>query len=187
MGIARSGAIGEICSVEACFTKLENPNNRELTDLETGGSFTELGSYVILPIIKLLGSEWTDLRFESIKGKNGLDLFTKAHFAFPNAMATATCGLGVKSEGKLLISGTKGYIVVDAPWWKTSYFEIHREDPNDVEKFSDRFLGDGLRYEVSDFLSTINGVSRSDFKLRRKESVVIAGVMEKFLKENGRG
>lgn len=184
LGIARSGAIGEIRSVEACFTKLEKPDSRELTDLQCGGSFTELGSYVVLPIIKLLGSEWTDLRFESIKGENGLDLYTKAYFTFPGAMATATCGLGVKSEGKLLISGTTGYIVVDAPWWKTSYFEVHREDPNDVEKFSDRFLGDGLRYEVSDFLSTINGISRSDFKLRRKESVVIAGVMEKFLKEN---
>lgn len=184
LGIARSGAIGEIRGVEACFTKLENSQNRELTDLECGGSFTELGSYVLLPIIKLLGSEWTDLRFDTIKGANGLDVFTKAHFTFPEAMATATCGLGVKSEGKLLISGTKGYIVVEAPWWKTNYFEVHREDPSDVEKFSDRFLGDGLRYEVSDFLMTINGVSRSDFKLRRKESVVLAGVMEKFLREN---
>lgn len=184
LGIARSGTIGEICNVEACFTKLEKPDSRELTDLKYGGSFTELGSYVVLPILKLLGKDWTDLRFDTIKGKNGLDIFTKAHFVFPGATATATCGLGVKSEGKLVISGTKGYIVVDAPWWKTSYFEVHREDPNDVEKFSDRFLGDGLRYEVSDFLMTINGVSRSDFKLRRKESVVIAGVMEQFLQEN---
>ena len=77
-----------------------------------------------------------------------------------------------------------GYIVVEAPWWKTTYFEIHREDPNEVEKFSAHFLGDGLRYELSDFLSTINGSSRSDFKLTRKESVALAGVMEQFLKEN---
>ena len=76
--------------------------------------------------------------------------------------------------------------MVDAPWWKTSYFEVHRENPGDVEKFSDRFLGDGLRYEISDFLSAIHGVSRSDFKLRRKESVAIAGVMERFLREAGR-
>lgn len=184
LGIARSGAIGTICNVEACFTKLEDPNSRELTDLRYGGSFTELGSYVLLPIIKLLGTEWLDLRFDSIKGENGLDIFTKAQFTFPGAMATATCGLGVKSEGKLLISGTTGFIVVEAPWWKTVYFEIHREDPNDVEKFSDHFLGEGLRYEVSDFLSVINGTSRNDFKLTRKESVVLSGVMEQFLREN---
>ena len=184
VGMARNGTIGEIRNVEACFTKLERPDSRELTDLQYGGSFTELGSYVLLPIIKLLGMEWTEVRFDSIKGDNGLDLFTKAHFRYPNAMATATCGLGVKSEGKLVVSGTTGYIVAEAPWWKTSYFEVHREDPNDVEKYTDRFLGDGLRYEISDFLSAIHGVGHSDFKLRRKESVAIAGVMEQFLKEH---
>lgn len=184
LGIARSGTIGTICNVEACFTKLVGPDSRELTDLRHGGSFTELGSYVLLPIIKLLGTQWTDLRFDSIKGGNGLDIFTKARFIFPEAMATATCGLGVKSEGKLLISGTTGYIVAEPPWWKTTYFELHREEPNDVEKFSDRFLGDGLRYEISDFLSVINCTSRNDFKLARKESVVLAKVMEQFLREN---
>lgn len=170
--------------MDACFTKLADPGSRELTDLEWGGSFTELGSYVLLPIIKLLGTQWSQLRFDSVKGENGLDLFTRAQFLYPGGMACATCGLGVKSEGKLVISGTTGYIVVEAPWWKTTYFEIHREDPNEVEKFSAHFLGDGLRYELSDFLSTINGSSRSDFKLTRKESVALAGVMEQFLEEN---
>lgn len=184
LGVAGSGVVGTIRSVEACFTKLESPASRELTDLQYGGSFTELGSYVLLPIIKLLGTGWSQIRFESIKAENGLDLFTKAHFTFPGAMATATCGLGVKSEGKLIISGTTGYIVVEAPWWKTTYFEVHRENPNDIEKFSDRFMGDGLRYEISDFLSAISGSSRSDFKLTRKESVALAGVMEKFLKRD---
>lgn len=184
LGIAGSGTIGTIRGVDACFTKLADPGSRELTDLEWGGSFTELGSYVLLPIIKLLGTQWSQLRFDSVKGENGLDLFTRAQFLYPGGMACATCGLGVKSEGKLVISGTTGYIVVEAPWWKTTYFEIHREDPNEVEKFSAHFLGDGLRYELSDFLSTINGSSRSDFKLTRKESVALAGVMEQFLKEN---
>lgn len=184
LGIAGSGTIGTVRGVDAFFTKLADPGSRELTDLEWGGSFTELGSYVLLPIIKLLGTQWSQLRFDSVKGENGLDLFTRAQFLYPGGMACATCGLGVKSEGKLVISGTTGYIVVEAPWWKTTYFEIHREDPNEVEKFSAHFLGDGLRYELSDFLSTINGSSRSDFKLTRKESVALAGVMEQFLKEN---
>ena len=89
----------------------------------------------------------------------------------------------MKSEGRLLIAGTKGYIVAEAPWWKTKYFEVHYEDPGKVEKFSDRFLGEGLRYEISDFLSMINGSSKNEFKLTRGESMAIAGIMETFLKE----
>ena len=83
-----------------------------------------------------------------------------------------------------VISGTTGYIVVEAPWWKTAYFEVHHENPNDVEKFSERFLDDGLRYEISDFLSMINGSNKSEFKLTRGESIAMAEVMEGFLREN---
>ena len=184
LGIACSGAIGSIRNVEACFTKLEKEENRELTDLKYGGSFTELGSYCMLPIIKIFGDEFTQVRFDTINGENGLDLFTKASFVYPNGIGTVTCGLGVKSEGRLLISGTKGYIVTEAPWWKTTYFEVHHENPNEVEKYSDRFQGDGLRYEISDFLSMINGSNKSEFKLTRKESVAMAEVMERFLIEN---
>lgn len=184
LGIACSGMIGNIRNVEACFTKLESPERRELTNLKYGGSFTELGSYCMLPIMKIFGEEYTQVRFDTINGDNGLDLFTKVSFKYPNGIATATCGLGVKSEGRLLIAGTKGYIVAEAPWWKTTYFEVHHENPNDIEKYSDRFLGDGLRYELSDFLSMINGSSKSEFKLTRSESVAFADVMERFLKEN---
>ncbi|NLM20327.1 MAG: Gfo/Idh/MocA family oxidoreductase [Peptococcaceae bacterium] len=183
LGIALSGVIGNIRDVEACFTKLEDPLSRELTDLKYGGSFTELASYTLLPIIKLLGCNYQDICFSTIKGKNGLDLYTKAFFKYPNAMATAKCGLGVKSEGQLIISGTAGYIVVDAPWWKTKSFEVRYENPDEVEKYSSRFIGDGLRYEISDFVSMINGNKKSAFKLTPAESIAMAGIMERFLEE----
>lgn len=187
MGIACSGLIGSIRGVDACFTKLEKPDSRELTDLAYGGSFTELGSYVVLPVIKLLGSDYEAVRFETIRGKNGLDIYTKAYFKYPNGLASSVCGLGVKSLGQLLISGTSGYITVDAPWWKTSYFEVHHENSKQVEKYSERFLGDGLRYEIRDFVLRINGSSKNEFKLRRHESIAIAAIMEKFLQEHRKG
>lgn len=187
LGIACSGIIGNIRCVEACFTKLERPDSRELQDTKYGGSFTELGSYCLLPILKLFGHDYQEIRFETIEAENGIDLYTRAYLRYRNGLATASCGLGVKSEGKLLISGTTGYIVAEAPWWKTGYFEVHHEDPNEVERFSERFLGDGLRYEICDMLSRINGDTRKDFKLTRGDSETMAGIMEQFLTECGRG
>lgn len=183
LGIACSGAIGSIRGVEACFTKLEDENTREFKDKEYGGSFTELGSYCLLPILKLLGQEYQEVRFESIEDESGIDLYTRAYIRYDKGLATATCGLGVKSEGKLLVSGTTGYIVAEAPWWKTTYFEVHHENPNDVERFSERFLGDGLRYEICDMLSMINGDTKRDFKLTRGDSETMAGIIEQFLLE----
>ena len=186
LGIACSGTIGSIRNVEACFTKLEKQGSRELTDQVYGGSFIELGSYVMLPILKLFGKDFEEVRFDTINNEGGLDIFTRASFKFPTGIATATCGLGVKSEGRLLIAGTKGYIVAEAPWWKTSYFEVHYEDAEHVEKYSETFLGDGLRYEVGDFLSMINGSSNSEFMLTRSESVALAEIMEQFMKAENR-
>ena len=183
LGVAHSGKIGSIRNVEACFTKLENPKHRELVDTNYGGSFLELGSYIMLPIFKLFGEKYDSLTFDTIKGENGLDLFTRASFKFPTGLATATCGLGVKSEGRLLISGTKGYIIVTAPWWKTTYFEVHYENPDDVEKYSETFLGDGLRYEINDFLMQLTNRGVNDFKLTRGESVAMSSAMEQFIKE----
>lgn len=180
LGVACSGLIGNIRYVDACFTKLEDPKSRELTDVRYGGSFIELGSYCLLPVFKLLGCEYDQVDFHSIRGENGIDVFTKASFQYKKGLATITCGLGVKSEGRLLIAGTKGYVVAEAPWWKTTYFEVHFEDEGRVEKYSERFLGDGLRYEISDFLNQINGNKRSEFKLTRSESIAMAEVMEKF-------
>lgn len=186
LGIACGGTVGVVKDVEACFTKLEDDNNRELTDEKYGGSFTELGSYCLLPILKIYGHDYTDIRFETVCDARGIDIYTKVYLRYPNGLATAKCGLGVKSEGKLLISGTKGYVTVEAPWWKTNYFEVHHENPDDVERFTERFLGEGLRYEISDLLSMINGDRKRDFKLTRGDSVAMAGIMETFLKSQGR-
>lgn len=186
LGIACGGTIGAIKDVEACFTKLEDANNRELKDLKYGGSFMELGSYCLLPILKIYGQDYEDIQFETVCDERGIDIYTKVYLRYTNGLATVKCGLGVKSEGKLLISGTKGYIIVEAPWWKTNYFEVHRENPADVERFSERFLGDGLRYEISDLLSRINGDRKKDFKLTRGDSVAMAKIMEAFLKSQGR-
>jgi len=178
LGIARSGVIGAIRDVEGCFTKLENPQSRELTDAEYGGSFLELGSYPLLAITKLLGANYEDLRFETIRAENGVDIYTKAYFRYKNAMATAKTGLGVKSEGQLIVSGTKGYIVVQAPWWKTKEIEVRFENSEQNEKFFYKFQGDGLRYEIGDFVGAINGNSKNEFKLTARDSIAIAGVME---------
>lgn len=72
-------------------------------------------------------------------------------------------------------------------WWKMNYFEVHHENPDEIERFSKRFLGDGLRYGICDMLSMINGETMRDFKLTSGESKALAGFMEQFLAErNGR-
>lgn len=180
---AKSGIIGDIVDVEACFSRITAPQMREMTDAEYGGAFLEFGSYTLLPIIKLLGYDYEDITFNCIKAENGIDLYSKISFRYKNALAMSKTGVGAKSEGQLIIAGTKGYILAQSPWWLTKSFEVRYEDPNKIEKYNPRFLGDGLRYEISEFTARIHGHAKQGFCLTKEESIAMAGVVERFLKE----
>lgn len=181
MNIAKNGIIGEIKDVEACFSRITHPSMREMVDTQYGGAFLEFGSYTLLPIFKLLGCDYESVEFDSIPAENGVDLYSKIHFRFKDGLALSKTGIGVKSEGQLVIAGTKGYILAESPWWLTKSFEVRFEDPNKIERYSPKFLGDGLRYEIADFVSKINGNDKMSYYLTKEESIAMAGVVERFM------
>lgn len=177
IAVARSGSIGEIRSVDATFTKLVG-SGRELEGPE-GGSISELASYPLLAIVKLLGTDYTAVRTRSFQpAEAAVEVFSRIDVDYPGAIATARTGIGVKSEGDLVISGTRGYIYVPAPWWLTEYFEMRFEDSRRNQKYFYKFEGDGLRYELADFAAMIRDQQLTTYKLKPVESVTIAGLIE---------
>lgn len=181
MVMIKSGVIGEVVDIEASLSKLWNEQKslREFDSKQAGGSLYELGSYPLLPIIRLLGCQYENMNLYS-RMKNGVDMYTKGVLRYPHAICSFKVGLGVKTEGNLVISGTKGYAYVPAPWWKTDYFELRYEDQNKNQKFFYKWDGAGLRYEIQEFISCILNKRFSTSRLRRKESVCMAEVMEQF-------
>lgn len=177
--VAKSGAIGKIIDVEASFTTLRSGDIRELNPQCDGGSVNELASYPMVAIIKLLGRNYRDIRFYS-RVRNGIDEFTKCMIQYNKATASFKVGLCAKTEGELVITGTKGYIYVPAPWWKTSYFEVRYENPNLIQRYFDNFNGDGLRYELHEFITMVNSKRLTNYKLMPEESIKIAETIELF-------
>ncbi len=177
VAIARSGTIGSIRSVDASFTKLMD-DRRELTP-PAGGAISELASYPLLAIIKLLGDNPASVQSRVYKPSvSDVDLFARIDVDYPHAIATAKVGLGVKAEGDLIVAGTRGYLYVPAPWWLTEYFETRFEDPRENRKYYYKFDGDGLRYELAEFVGLIRDDSRESFKLRRSDSLTLAGLID---------
>ena len=182
--VIKSGKIGKIYDVEACFSKLGSTNMREILDSNHGGSFLELGTYSMLPSLKLLGTEETDLQFHSALAINGTDIYTKASFEYGSATGLAKTGLEVKSEGQLVIAGSVGYIVVQAPWWLTRRFEVRYENPNKKDIYDFPYEGQGLRYEVKAFVEQIlDGMVPI---VTPEESIWLADKMEQYLKYRNR-
>lgn len=181
MVMIKSGVIGDVVDVEASLSKLWDDDRtlREFDPLQAGGSMYELGSYPLLPILKLCGIHYDDLYLYS-RFKDGVDLYTRGIFRYPNVVCSFKVGLGVKTEGNLVISGTKGYVYVPAPWWKTDYFELRYEDQNQNKKYFYKWDGAGLRYEIQEFISCIINNRQSTARLRRRESIAMAEIMQRF-------
>ena len=178
--LLKSGVIGEIAEVNASVTTLTDERSEKLDSSRLGGSMNENGCFPLLPILQLLGIGYRNINFYS-KMKNGVDMYTKAVFRFDHAVASFQVGLGVKTEGNRGISGTKGYVYVPAPWWKTDYFEVRYEDQNQNKKYFYPFAGEGLRYEIKEFVSSVLEGRGLQSKLTRKEILAMTRVQEQYL------
>ncbi len=182
ISLLKSGVIGEIVEVNASVTTLTDENSQKLDKRFYGGSMSENACFPLLPIFKLLGVDYRNINFYS-KMKNGVDLYTKAVFRYDAAIASFQVGLGVKTEGNMVVSGTKGYAYVPAPWWKTDYFEIRYEDQNMNKKYFYPYAGEGLRYEIKDFISAILSDRPFYSRINKRENFAMADVQERYINE----
>lgn len=177
--LVKSGVIGDVVDVKASLSKMVDAPTRELDASQAGGAMNEHAPLTLMAIIRLLGKDYSKVDFYS-KVENGVDIYTKANICYPHATASITLGIGVKTEGNLIVSGTKGYIYVPSPWWLTDFFEVRYENQTKNKKFFYSYDGEGLRYEIQEFISMIVNKRRSCYKLRRRESIAIAEIIEKY-------
>lgn len=179
--LAKSGHIGEILSIDSVCT-----SNRVtgITDLKNEqNSICAWGPTALLPIFQLAGVEYNDMQIVTklFDKKANFDAFTKISFEYDKMVATAKVAKVAKSEGELIITGTKGYIYVPAPWWKTEYFEIRYENQNENKKYFYQLDGEGIRYEIVAFARAVENKKRG-YYLKDDISLNIATVIERFSK-----
>lgn len=181
--LIKSGLIGDVVGVDASESKLwgDDKLKRELDPSQAGGSLFEMGSYPLLPIIRLLGTDYENINIYSRMNEDDVDIYTRGIMRFKSAVASFQLGLGVKTEGNLVVSGTKGYAYVPSPWWKTDYFELRYEDQNRNKKYFYSWNEPGLRYEIREFVSCIVNDRIISSRLTPKESICMAGIMEQFI------
>ena len=178
--LLKSRVIGDVVEVNASVTTLTDERSEKLDSKRFGGSMSENACFPLLPIFKFLGTDFRNINFYS-KMKNDVDMFTKAVFRYDHAVASFQVGLGVKTEGSMTIAGTKGYVYVPAPWWKTDYFEVRYEDQNQNKKYFYPFVGEGLRYEIKDFVASVLSNGSHFSKVSKNENVKMAEVQELYI------
>lgn len=162
--LAKSGKIGNIVSVDAVCTSLQNKvGNGEMNFTNEQNTICGWGPTAMLPIFQLLGTEYRSKRIVTkiLDDELRFDGFTKIDFLYSNAVASIKIAKAAKAEGQLVITGTKGYIFVPAPWWKTDYFEVRFENQTENRRYFYQLDGDGIRYEIVTFLKAVESGKHS--------------------------
>lgn len=172
--LIKGGKIGNIVSVDATCTSLK----KNETDWS---GFYEWAPTALLPIFEILGTNNYKKIIYKHKDQKGNNDFTKIDFQFEHAVASIKVGDGIKSEGELIISGTKGYIYVPAPWWKTDYFEIRYENEVDNKRYFYQLDGEGIRYELVAFVRAIER-GQTITNINNTTSNEISKIMEDYMK-----
>lgn len=184
--MVKGGKIGKVVSVDATCTslnELKNIDSKIIEKMQT--SLCAWGPTALLPVFQLLGTNYVNKCVTTcfLDEKREFDIFTKIDFYYSDAVASIKVGKGVKSEGELVVSGTKGYIYVPAPWWKTDYFEIRYENQNENQRCFYQLDGEGIRNELVVFLKCIK-LGKPIFSVDSKISEEVADIMEDFYYRN---
>lgn len=185
--VAKSGRIGDIVSVDAVCTSLADGAAEEGVDLsKKQNSICAWGPVALLPVFQLLGTNYksksivTKILNKDLK----YDGFTKVDFVFDKAVASAKVAKAAKAEGELIITGTKGYIFVPAPWWKTDYFEVRFENASENKRYFYQLDGEGIRYEIVAFAKAIESGKHNALYIGEDVTKAIASVIEDYNKGN---
>ncbi len=172
-----SGVVGEVKDIDASFSHVFD----ELDKSDSyQGSFYDMASYICLPAVSFLGPDYEDARFVcSFEGD--FCVWTKCNLLYPHASATLKVGRGIKTEGDMVITGTKGYVYVPAPWWKVDYFELRGEDLRNTKKYYYECVGQGQRYEVFEFVRLIAQKPEERIPLHARDEVAaVTRLVERF-------
>ena len=181
MLIVRSGTIGSVRDIDVSCSYI--PDGIELMKKDKyQGCMYDWGSIMLLPIIKILGIDYEDCILYDYEN-NEYNYFIRGVLKYKKATAVFKAGKGIKTEGEMIITGTKGYIYIPAPWWKTDYFEIRYEDLRETKKYFYKFDGEGFRYELVAFAKMINQGILENNLYSKDEMISVIKIIEQFDKK----
>jgi len=169
------GIIGDVKEVRATRTSLYREKNYPDEFMAQGATNILSGAPSLL-VNKVLGKRKSITFFD--QEENGYDisnLIITTHKG--GRVGVSRVATGIKSEGDAVISGTKGYIYIPAPWWITKTFFVRFEDTHKSYTFNYELEGCGLRYMIAEFASLIQRGNRKSKMLTPKDMVSINRVL----------
>lgn len=141
------GEIGTVKYVNADFAFFVNElEGNRMTDKKLGGgALFDIGVYPLFLAYIMLGSP-KEITAKSIYHATGVDLQTSMILQYEAAQAVLHAGFTSASDMKATISGTKGRIIINSPWFMADGYSIIKEEKE--QQFGISNIGKGYAHEA---------------------------------------
>lgn len=142
-----NGIIGDVKYVKADFAFYadEKEGGRLFNKNQGGGALFDIGVYPLFLSYVMLGVP-QEIIARSIYNVNGIDLQTSMILQYENAQSVLSASIVSESDMKANISGTKGHIQLNSPWFIADGYSVATNDKE--ETFSLPNLGKGYTHEA---------------------------------------
>ena len=185
-GAVESGAIGEIRTLTADFGFMGpgDPDGRLFSPALGGGALLDVGIYPVTLAFLLFGPPQT-VRSMAHIGGTGVDGQCGMLFGYGDGrLAVLSASVVARTGQEAVIAGSKGRIVVHAPWWSSGRFTVHRDgEEARTEEFP--VAGSGFVYEIAEVVRCLVGGKRESETLPLSETLAVLSVMDGMRKSWG--
>lgn len=150
--LLQSGDLGEIRMLHADFSYagVYDPNSR-LFDLALGGGgLLDVGIYPVSLASMVYGRQPEDITSQVFLSPTGSDEQASILFRYPEGqLAALSCGVHLNSRQDAFLSGTKGSVHIQKPFWVAEKLII-----NGTEKYIP-MVGNGYNYEAQEVMACV--------------------------------
>ncbi|WP_337968956.1 Gfo/Idh/MocA family oxidoreductase [uncultured Flavobacterium sp.] len=178
------GTIGDIKSVKADFSFYadEKEGGRLFDKNNGGGALFDIGVYPLFLSYIILGNP-KEIMAKSINHKNGIDLQTSMILQYENAQSTLQASIVSESDMKATISGTEGYIQLNAPWFIADGYSVFKGEKE--SKYSLPNFGKGYTYEAIECHKCIRNNQIESLLWSHKNSLDLSKIVEEIKNQIG--
>lgn len=143
-----NGIIGDVNYIKADFAfHGSETENKRLFDKDLGGgALFDIGVYPLFLSYILLGKP-KEIATKAIKHKNDIDLQTSMILQYETAQSILHASIVSESDMKAIISGTKGRIELNAPWYIADGYSLFINEEKEAT-FTFPALGKGYSHEI---------------------------------------
>jgi len=178
-----NGIIGDVNYIKADFAfHGSETENKRLFDKELGGgALFDIGVYPLFLSYILLGNP-KEIIAKAIKHKNDIDLQTSMILQYEVAQSVLHASIVSESDMKASISGSKGRIELNSPWFVADGYSLFINDEKEAD-FTLPTLGKGYSHEIIECHNCIRNNQIESKLWSHQNSLDLSKIVEEIKKE----